>query len=132
MKKAVFTLVLAAMIVGAIVIWYMTAKPEITFKAILQVVVLILLVAFALFFGIKRLTSARRGEPSDDELSKRVTQKTAAWSYYISLYLWLGLSFLSDKINLEVHTLFAAGIIGMAVVFACCWLVFNFRGIQNE
>jgi hypothetical protein len=59
-------------------------------------------------------------------------QKTAAWSYYVSLYLWLAIMYLSDKFKYETHTIIGAGILGMAVIFAICWLVFNFRGIRNE
>lgn len=88
--------------------------------------------AFALFIGFKRLSSARRGEPSEDELSKKVMQKTASFSYYISLYLWLIIMYFSEKLDYETHTLIGAGIIGMAITFAVCWLIFNFGGIKNE
>ena len=59
-------------------------------------------------------------------------QKTAAWSYYVSLYLWLAIMYFSDKLHYETHTIIGAGILGMAVIFAICWLIFNFRGIRNE
>ena len=94
--------------------------------------VIVIVVLFALFFGYKRLSSARKGEPIEDELSKKVMQKTASLSYYISLYLWLALMYFSEKLNYEAHTIIGAGILGMAIVFAVCWIVFNFRGIRNE
>ena len=94
--------------------------------------VIILVVCFAVFLGYKRLNSVRRGEPSEDELSKKVLQKTAAWSYYLSLYFWLALMYFSDKTKLETHSIIGIGIMGMAVVFAICWLIINFRGIRNE
>ena len=59
-------------------------------------------------------------------------QKTSSLSFYISLYLWLAIMYFSDKIDFETHTVIGAGILGMAVVFVICWLVFNFRGIRNE
>jgi putative effector of murein hydrolase LrgA (UPF0299 family) len=59
-------------------------------------------------------------------------QKTASLSYYISLYWWLVIMYFIDKLNYETHTFIAAGILGMAVIFAGCWLVFNFRGVRNE
>jgi peptidoglycan/LPS O-acetylase OafA/YrhL len=89
-------------------------------------------ILFAAFIGYKRLSSAKRGEPPEDELSKKVMQKTSSLSYYISLYLWLAIMYFSDRIHYETHTVIGAGILGMAVVFAICWLVFNFRGVRNE
>lgn len=44
--------------------------------------------------------------------------------------LWIFSS--SDKLDFEAHTLIAAGILGMAVIFAICWLIVNFTGIKNE
>jgi peptidoglycan/LPS O-acetylase OafA/YrhL len=94
--------------------------------------VIILVVGFAVFIGYKRLTSAKRGEPAEDELSKKVLQKTASLSYYISLYIWLFMMYIQDKINLETHSILAIGMLGMAVTFAICWLIINFTGIRNE
>jgi peptidoglycan/LPS O-acetylase OafA/YrhL len=132
MKKAIITFVLAALVVITTVIWILTSRPAISIKEILPLFVLILVVAFAVFVGYKRLKSVRRGEPVEDELSKRIMQKTAAWSFYISLYLWLAVMYFSDKLHLETHTLIGGGILGMAVIFAGCWMVFNFRGMKNE
>jgi peptidoglycan/LPS O-acetylase OafA/YrhL len=89
-------------------------------------------VAFALFIGFKRLTSAKRGEPAEDELSKKVILKTAAWSYYISLYLWVGILFIKDRVNLDSEELIGAGILGMALSWVICWMIFHFRGVRNE
>jgi peptidoglycan/LPS O-acetylase OafA/YrhL len=89
-------------------------------------------VAFAVLIGYKRLSSAKRGEPAEDELSKKVMRKTSSLSFYISLYLWLAIMFFSDKLNYETHTIIGTGILGMAVVFAVCWLVVYFTGIRNE
>jgi peptidoglycan/LPS O-acetylase OafA/YrhL len=89
-------------------------------------------VAFAVFVGYKRMTSAKRGEPTEDEMSKKVLLKTAAWSYYISLYLWVAMLIIKDRVNLDTEEIIGAGILGMAVSFAVCWLIFNFRGTRNE
>jgi hypothetical protein len=58
--------------------------------------------------------------------------RTSSLSFYISLYLWLVIMYFSDKIKAETHTILGSGILGMAVIFAICWLIFNFRGIRNE
>ena len=93
---------------------------------------IILVVGFAVFIGYKRVTSAKRGEPAEDELSKKVMLRTSSLSFYISLYLWLVIMYFSDKLKLETHTIIGVGILGMAVTFAICWIYFNFRGVRNE
>lgn len=132
MKKSVIIFVIAALVLLATFFWILSSSGNFKTNDPGSFIVIILLVAFALFIGFKRLSSVRRGEPSKDELSKKVMQKTASLSYYISLYLWLIIMYFSDKLIYETHTLIGAGIIGMAITFAVCWLIFNFGGIRNE
>ena len=132
MKKAVIMFVIAAVVIFTAVLWFMSIDTAYKPADLLKLGVVILVVGFALFAAYKRLTSAKRGEPAEDELSKKIMQKTAAFSYYISIYLWLAIMYFSDRLHLETHTLIGSGILGMAIVFALCWLFFNFRGIRNE
>lgn len=94
--------------------------------------VILVVVGFAFFVGYKKLTSARRGEPAEDELSKKILQKTAAISYYISLYIWVFLLFLKDRIEFDTEELIGAGILAMAVTYGISWLILNFKGIKND
>ena len=132
MKRAVLVFVLAAMFVATTALWFFSKTNKITTVDIVGLGVILLVVGFAVFIGYKRLTSAKRGEPAEDELSKKVMLKTSSLSYYISLYLWLVIMYFSDKLKIEIHTILGIGILGMAVTFAICWLVFNFRGVRNE
>jgi uncharacterized membrane protein len=94
--------------------------------------VIFILVAFALFLGYRRTKSYRKDEPQEDELSKKIITKASSLSFYISIYLWLVIMYLSDKSKLAVHTLIGSGIVAMAIVFAICWLVIRLRGLRNE
>lgn len=132
MKRAVIVLIIAAVILVITGIWFATVTKRPTILSFAEIGVIVLVIGFALLFGYKKLSSAIKGEPAEDELSRKVVQKTAALSYYISLYLWLAVMFFSDKAKIESHTLIGTGIMGMAVVFAACWLVIRFRGIGNE
>jgi peptidoglycan/LPS O-acetylase OafA/YrhL len=132
MKRAVLVFILAALVLITTGLWFFSSSNKLNLSNFLALAVIILVVGFAVFIGYKRLTSAKRGEPAEDELSKKVMQKTASWSYYISLYLWLAIMYFSGRLKYETHTLIGAGILGMAIIFAICWLVFNFRGIRNE
>jgi peptidoglycan/LPS O-acetylase OafA/YrhL len=132
MKKAIIIFIMAALVLATVGIWIFSGSSKLKSFDLVSFGVIILVLGFAVFVGYKRLSSARRGEPPEDELSKKVMQKTAGFSYYISLYLWLAIMYFSDKFNYETHTFIAAGILGMAITFAVCWLVINFRGIGNE
>jgi len=132
MKKAIFSLIIAALVIITSVFWIISSKTEFNLMEILPLGIIIIVVGFAAFIGYKRLTGARRGEPAEDELSKKILRKTSSLSYYISLYLWLVIMYFSDKTSMETHTLIAAGILGMALTFALCWLFIYFKGIKNE
>lgn len=132
MKKSVIVFIIAALVLITTFIWIFSGKGPVKPMELVGLGVIVVVLLFALFIGFKRLSSAKRGEPPEDELSQKVMQRTSSLSYYISLYLWLALMYFSEKLNYETHTIIGAGILGMAIVFAVCWLVFNFRGIRNE
>jgi len=132
MKKAVIIFILTALVIAGAILWLMSRSGNLRPADFMSFAVLALVVGFALFFGFKRLISARRGEPVEDELSRKIMRKTSSLSYYISLYLWLAIMYFSDRFVFETHTIIGMGILGMAIVFAVCWLVFNFTGLKNE
>lgn len=132
MKRTILVFVISALVLASTALWFFTSSTALKTLDILQFGVILVLVGFGLFFGFKRLTSVKRGEPVEDELSKKVVQKAAAISYFISIYLWLLVMYLTDKVNLEAHVLVGAGIMAMAVIFAVSWLVINFSGIKND
>jgi len=132
MKKTVLVFVVTALVLITTGLWYFSTNEPLKPYDLLTFGIIIMVVSFALFLGFKRLTSAKRGEPAEDELSKKIMRKASSVSYYISLYLWLAIGYFSEKINYETHTIIGAGILGMAVIFGICWLVINFSGIKNE
>jgi len=132
MKKIVIIFIVAALVLVTTGLWFFTSRSGFKLVDLVMYGVIIVVVGFALFVGYKRLTSVRKGEPAEDELSKKVLKRTAAFSYYISLYLWLAVMYVADKTDYETHVYISAGILGMAVIYAICWLVINFRGVRNE
>jgi peptidoglycan/LPS O-acetylase OafA/YrhL len=132
MKRTILVFIVAALVLIASAIWFFLGYQEPSHMENLHLLIIIVLVAFALFFGYKRLTSERRGEPAEDEMSKKVMQKAAALSYFISLYLWVFMIYIKDRVAMDVEILIGTGILGMGVIFALSWLYFNFRGIRNE
>jgi len=132
MKKAITVFAVAALVLVATGLCFFSAQGTLKLFDLLCFGVIFFVLAFAIFVGYKRLTSAKRGEPAEDELSKKVLLKTSSTSYYISLYLWVAILFIRDRVNLDTEEILGAGILGMALSFAICWIIYNFRGIKNE
>lgn len=132
MKRALIALVVSLIVLVTTALWFFKVEKSITGPEVLTFGIIIVLVGFGLYFAYMRYTGAQRGEPPEDELSKRMLQKTAAWSYYISLYMWVFMIWLKDRVTLDTEQVLGAGILSMAVIFFLCWIVIRLRGIRNE
>lgn len=132
MKSVIRIFLIAFIVLAGTVMWFNSSESPLFSVDSLHYVIILIVVVFAIFVGIRRFNSVKRGEPTEDELSKKVMLKTAAWSYYISLYIWVAILIIKDRVNLDAEELIGTGILGMALSFAVCWLVFNFRGVKNE
>ncbi len=132
MKKSMLVFVVAGLVVLSTILWMVNSVGMPDTTDTIQFGIIGLLIAFAVFVGFRRLKSERRGEPVEDELSKRILQKTAAWSYYISLYLWVAMIYIKDRVEMDNEQLIGTGVLGMAVTFVVCWLFISFRGLRHE
>ena len=99
---------------------------------ILQFIVIILIVGFAIYIAMNRLRSVRRGEPAEDELSKKILLKASSFSYYASLYLWVAMIFVNDRTKLDTEILLGIGILGMAVIWVAFVIFFKIKGLKYE
>lgn len=132
MKKSLIVFIVAGLVLISMGLWFFSSVKEFNMMDLFHFSVITLIVGFAVFVGLKRLRSEKRGEPVEDELSKKILQKTAAISYYISLYIWVFLIFLKDRVKFETEELLGTGILAMAVTFGIAWLILNFKGIKND
>ncbi|MCK9411538.1 MAG: hypothetical protein M0Q53_04500 [Prolixibacteraceae bacterium] len=132
MKRTIIIFIVSALVLITSGVWYFNSKAVNSIADLLPFLILLLIVGLAVYIGYKRLMSVKRGEPAEDELSKKIMLRTSSVSYFLSIYLWLALMYFSDRITWENHTLIGAGIFGMAVIFALAWLFFNFLGVRNE
>ncbi len=130
-KNAILFLVIALVLVSS-GIWLYNSYGQFSITDLLQFGIVLILVGFGLFIAIKRAGSARRGEPAEDELTKKILQKTAAISYYISLYLWVFLIWLKDRVKFDTEELLGSGILMMGMIFGITWLVLHFKGIKDD
>ena len=127
-KRNLFQLFLFVAMMG---LWiFFKVKGGISTSQLLVFVALILLAVFVIFLAMRRFRSEQRGEPAEDELSKKIRQKAAASSFYISLYFWLMLSIFIDEGD-DLEAAIGAGIIGMSVIFAMAWFYHRKKGLKE-
>ena len=58
--------------------------------------------------------------------------KASSLSYFISLYLWVFVIYISDRVAVDIEVLIGSGVLGMAIIFTICWLILKFKGVRNE
>lgn len=132
MKRSLLVFIVAGLLILGVVFWFMVSSTNLKEIDFLHLGIITALVAFAIFFGIKRIKSERRKEPVEDEMSKKILQKTAALSYYISLYMWVFIIFIKDRIEMDTEEWIGTGVLGMAITFAVTWIFFYFKGLKND
>lgn len=132
MKRTIVMFVVSALLLVSLALWALKGHLSGSFQEILKAGVVLVLVGFAVFLGVSRLRSHLRREPGEDELSRKVAVRASSLSYYISIYLWLFIMYISDKTSLPAHSLIGGGILGMALVFLFSWLGVKMFGLKNE
>ncbi len=132
MKSSYLVFGVVALVVISIVFW-LSNSPAITESfEFVQLGVIVLLIGLGVFVGLRRLGSERRGQPAEDELTKKMMQKASSISYFISIYLWLGIMYISDKGWVETEELFGIGIIGMGLILVISWGIIYMTGLRHE
>ena len=131
MNRTIVGFVVSALVLVSTAIWVLKGRIAGNTREILMAAVVLVVVGFAVYLGISRLRSHQRHEPAEDELSKRIMMRASSLAYYISIYLWLFVMYISNKTTLETHSLVGAGILGMAVIFLFCWLGVKAFGMKN-
>jgi hypothetical protein len=131
MNSSNITLLIVALVLISTIAWYLNTNNIFGFQEIISFGVIAILIGFGFFIGLSQLKSEKRGEPVEDELSKKIMQKASSLSFYISICFWLAVGYFSDKTDLASHTLIGAGILGMAVIFFICWIIIRFKGIKD-
>jgi uncharacterized membrane protein len=96
-----------------------------------QFVIIILLVAMGIYVAISRVRRVNRGEPVEDEFSKKILQKASSISFYVSLYLWVAMIFVNSRTDMDTEVLLGTGILGMAVIWVVLVVFFKIRGLKN-
>ena len=131
MKRTMLVFVVALLVVFTFILWIMNSRMGWDSPQMMMIAVGLVVVGFAVYIGMARLKSTLRKEPAEDELSKSIMTRASSLSYYMSIYLWLFIMYVSDKVKWETHTLVGAGILGMAIIFFLSWLGVKLFGLRN-
>lgn len=98
---------------------------------ILGIIIVITILALAIFVYMRGNRDLKDGFPLKDERSRRVIEKASSTAFYISLYLLLAIGFFSDDFmkfrDVSQATSVAVG--GMAILFLISWAYYNRKEI---
>ncbi len=129
--KTILMGVLSVLFIGTLLLWLGTVlgKGEVG-NALILAVPAAILAALAIGVFFRNYKSVKGGFPIEDERSKRVMEKAMAKAYLISIYLLLAIGWASDDLIQfrDASQATGAGIIGMAIAFALCWVYYSMRG----
>jgi hypothetical protein len=132
MKKILLPLIVSSLVLISTTIWINFSDEMISVTERIQILVILLLVVFGIYFSITRLKSKMNREPIEDEMSKYLVLKTSSLSYFISLYIWVAILFFKDRFPMDMEIWIGTGILAMALTFATVFLVLKFIGIKND
>ena len=131
MKKLIIIFELAAILVLIASLWILIAHFNGDFQDILTISIVTIFVGFAIFIGFDRIRSIKSKEPCEDELSKKIMTKASSLAFYISVFFWVFLMFISSSTTMETHSLIGTGIMGMSLIFFLSWAGVKFFGFKN-
>jgi peptidoglycan/LPS O-acetylase OafA/YrhL len=130
--RTILVVILAVLVVVTFILWITNSEKSFDFGSILMFVIPVVILVYAVLLIRKRWVDAREQMPAEDELSKSIRLKSGYTSFQISLFLWLVIGSIEDRVDLEGHTIIGAGIMGMAIIFALSWLYHRFIGKPHE
>ncbi|MFH1787554.1 MAG: DUF2178 domain-containing protein [archaeon] len=98
---------------------------------IVGILISITILGFAIFVFRRGNRDLKQGYPIKDERNKKVIDKASSRAFYVSLYLLLGIGFLSEDLILFRDVSQAMGITigGMALLFLIFWIYYNNKEI---
>ena len=126
MKRTILIAVIAIMVVVTFIIWIANSELSFDFGTILMIATAAVILTFAVLRVVRGVSDAKNQLPPEDELSKMIMLRTGNTSFQLSLFLWLVIGSVEDRIEMEGHTIIGAGILGMAILFALSWIYHRF------
>jgi len=106
--------------------------PHLRFSDYVFLFTIGLLGCYGFVYQYRQLSRERRGQPAEDEFSKRAHYKSGAVSFRISYILWLLIMVLSSRVKMDTDEIFLWGLIGMTLIFVLTRAYYNHFGLKDE
>lgn len=120
-SRLILKTIVAIMVTATIFLWAGSALINGSLgRAIFPLILGLVIVIFFAVMLISGYRNVSGGYPLKDEMIKKRETLAAAYAFYISIYLWLGIGFAEDYISKSLQI--SLGILGMASVFALSYL----------
>ncbi len=126
MKRTILIAVIAIMVVVTFILWITNAELSFDLGTILMILIPVIILVLAVLRIVQGMSDVKNQMPAEDELSKMIMLRTGSTSFQLSLFLWLVIGSVEDRIELEGHTVIGMGILGMAILFALSWIYYRF------
>jgi len=120
--RTILIVVVAVLVVATFALWIANSDISFDFSSVLMMVIPVVILVNAVLLIRKRMSDARDQMPAEDELTKMIRLRSGNTSFQLSLFLWLVIGSVEDRVEVEGHTIIGAGILGMAIIFALSWM----------
>lgn len=132
MKKIILSIIVISLIIISSALWIFAEKSNniFSYNALIQFIIILFLIIVGVFVIANRIKSKQVNEPSDDEMTKAIMQKAASVSYFVSLYIWVFVIYIKDRVKIDIEELIGYGILSMGVVFVLSFLIIKSKGLK--
>lgn len=120
--RTILVALIAVLVVATCILWISRSSFSMDAGTVLMLVIPVIVLVYAVLFLRKSRADARDQMPAEDELLKTIRLRSGNTSFQFSLFLWLVIGSVEDRIEIEGHTIIGAGILGMAIIFALSWI----------
>ncbi len=113
---------------------YMLLSPMVknTWTDLVQGILMSIIGLFGLYQGVSAGWSAWKGDPLKDELTRKIRIKASSISFYISIWVWIGLMFAENN-QVRFHSgILGTGLLIMICVYIISSVVIRIRGLRDE
>lgn len=130
--RLAFIAVVAILVLATASLYALEAED---FGSLIPLFIIAAIIIFMALFILRRYKDVKKGMPLDDERSKKVMNRAAAASFYVTLYWLLFISFFEEFFAkmfkaeyLTASQTVGGGVAGMAVMFFVFWVYYNKKG----
>lgn len=133
MKKIYLPLLIITyvLILAAIGIFQVGSETNSTMEYIFVGMVTVLFIV-GIILSLKKHKMIKEGVAINDEMSKKIINRSAALSFYLSLVLWLVIALCVDDYQVPSSDLIGYGTFGMVTIFALLLTYFNLKGVNDQ